>query len=254
LEREVRQTLPPVRKKTLVLVLEDDRLEAWEQTREACERLAGKTLSDIEVFDLMCAETLCTYALTPAFGDKDGSDECDEGDEKAGGVARSIAERDGWICSRPGCSNRSALTGNHIIPRSRSGPDEDWNLHLVCQSCHLAITEGRLKVSGRAPDNLTWEGPFGAIEKPLPLAPKKRDSDSGSEALLVRESPPIYGGSSEGYDRKQLNGCFSDHVIEKVGPVKRLGLRLARNRPFDLPASRRKPREISIEAPVNVSC
>jgi hypothetical protein len=138
LEQQVRQTLPPVRKKTLVLVLEDDRLEAWEQTREACERLAGKTLNDIEVFDLMCAETLCTYALTPAFGDKDECGESDEGDgsdeskERAGGFARNVAERDGWICSRPGCSNRSALTGNHIIPRSRGGPDEDWNIHLVC--------------------------------------------------------------------------------------------------------------------------
>jgi hypothetical protein len=43
LEKEVRQTLPPVRKKTLVLVLEGERLDAWEQTREACERLAGTT-------------------------------------------------------------------------------------------------------------------------------------------------------------------------------------------------------------------
>jgi hypothetical protein len=216
LERQVRQTLPPVRKKTLVLVLEGERLDAWEQTREACERLAGKTLSDIEVFDLMTAETLCTYALTPAFGTKVECNKSNEGDGSAGGYARRIAERDNWQCTRPGCSNRSALTGNHIIPRSRGGPDDDYNLHLVCASCHNAITEGRLKVSGRAPDGLTWEGPFGVIEKPLPLAPKKRDGDSGGEALLVRESPPIYGGSNESYDRKQFIGCFSDHVIRKA--------------------------------------
>ncbi|MEE9264530.1 MAG: HNH endonuclease, partial [Vicinamibacteria bacterium] len=133
----------------------------WTKAREALERLAGKTLSDIEVFDLMCAEALCTYVTTPAFGD---------GEKTDGGFVRRVAERDGWKCTRPGCSNRSALTANHIVPRARSGPDEAWNLHTVCAVCHAAITEGRLKVKGRAPKGLTWEGPFGVIEKPLPLA------------------------------------------------------------------------------------
>jgi len=41
---------------------------------------------------------------------------------------------------------------------------------------HAAITEGRLKVKGRAPDGLTWEGPFGVIEKPLPLPSLKKRS------------------------------------------------------------------------------
>ena len=160
LEQEVKREQPPTTKKTLLFVLEGERVEAWEQAREAVERLAGKTLSDIEAFDLMCAEVLCTYATTPPFGD---------GEETDGGYLRQVAERDGWKCSRPGCSNRSALTANHIIPRARGGPDEAWNLHVVCAVCHAAITDGRLKVKGRAPDGLTWEGPFGVIEKPLPL-------------------------------------------------------------------------------------
>jgi hypothetical protein len=57
LEEEVRKALPPVAKRTLVLILEGDALETWEQTREAVERLAGKSLSDMEVFDLMCAKS-----------------------------------------------------------------------------------------------------------------------------------------------------------------------------------------------------
>jgi hypothetical protein len=127
----------------------------------------------------MCAEMLCTYATTPPF---------DPEDEEDGGFARSVAERDSWICSRPGCRCRSGLTANHIIPRSQGGPDEDWNLHLVCAACHLAITEGRLKVSGRAPDGLTWEGPFGVIEKPLPLDRKSEQS----EPSFVREPGAEY--------------------------------------------------------------
>jgi hypothetical protein len=103
------------------------------------------------------------------------------------------------------------------------------------------------------------------IEKPLPLAPKKRDGDSSSEALLARESRAAYG-ESNGSDvlmrLKLLKSFIPDHVIGKAGPrekapeykTKRLVLRLACNRSFDLPASRRRPRAIPIEARVNVSC
>ena len=169
--------------------------------------MAGVTLCDIEVLDLMCAEVLCTYALTPPFGD--------EGDEQepAGGFARSIAERDGWQCTRPGCSNRSALTGNHIIPRGRGGADEDWNKHLVCAACHLAITEGRLKVSGRAPDGLTWEGPFGVIEKPLPLSP---EIQKGKGKPLVAREPKASYGTKRHRDENNLepfDARLWDHVI-----------------------------------------
>ena len=194
LEQEVKREQPPTTKKTLLFVLEGERVEAWEQAREALERLAGKTLSDIEAFDLMCAEVLCTYATTPPFGD---------GEETDGGYLRQVAERDGWKCSRPGCSNRSALTANHIIPRARGGPDEAWNLHVVCAVCHAAITEGRLKVKGRAPDELTWEGPFGVIEEPLPLPSSPRrsartpsrlqTSPRAGAGMIAREGRAPYG-------------------------------------------------------------
>ncbi len=194
LEQEVKRKQPPTTKKTLFFVLEGDRVEAWEQTREALERLAGKTLSDIEAFDLLCAEALCTYATTPPFGDSEETD---------GGYVRKVAERDGWKCTRPGCSNRTALTANHILPRARGGSDETWNLHTVCAVCHAAITEGRLKVKGRAPNGLTWEGPLGIIEKPLPLPSltrrsKRKASGSptprrASAGMISRESGAPYG-------------------------------------------------------------
>jgi hypothetical protein len=228
IEQEVRKTLPPVRKKTLVFVLEGDLLEQWEQAREACERLAGQTLSDTRVLDLMCAEMLCTYATSPPF---------DPENEEDGGFARSIAERDSWICSRPGCRCRAGLTGNHIIPRSQGGPDEGRNLHLVCAACHLAITEGRLKVSGRAPDGLTWEGPFGVIEKPLPLDREPREdetsgkendtknSDAGAypepetkEDLFVREAKVEYVAASHvGQNGPDVNPSLGSKGLEPYG-------------------------------------
>jgi len=36
--------------------------------------------------------------------------------------------------------------------------------------CHSAIERGVLKATGRAPDQITWEGPFGVIEEPLEAA------------------------------------------------------------------------------------
>jgi hypothetical protein len=166
----------------------------------------------------MCAEVLCTFAATPPF---------DPEDEEDGGFVRSIAERDGWKCSRPGCSCRSALQGNHIIPRGQCGPDEDWNKHTVCAACHLAITEGRLKVSGRAPGGLTWEGPFGVIEKPLPLSRPEHGSQVeknaqgnayrrelgtvemwAKEAMSPYESLPSVEGSPARLE--------SDHVITRT--------------------------------------
>lgn len=60
IEREVKNELPPEKKRVLVLVLDESRIEVWERVREGLERLAGKTLSDIEVHDLMCAEAART--------------------------------------------------------------------------------------------------------------------------------------------------------------------------------------------------
>lgn len=222
IENEVRQTLPPVKKKTLVLVLEDEMLDVWDQTREACERLAGKTLTDLEVFDLMCAEVLCTYAATPPF---------DPEKEDEGGFVRSIAERDGWKCVRPGCRSRTALQGDHIVPRSQGGSDSDDNKIILCAACHHAKTTGILKVSGRAPDQLSWKGPFGVIEEPLPLA----EPTQGVEKLLVRETKVSYGTGAPPTDTGDLMGLHarsrtlqqgrpgtgSDHVVTGVATTYR---------------------------------
>ena len=71
-----------------------------------------------------------------------------------------ILERDGWRCMVPWC--RSVGTGrlhvHHVIPRSEEGGDEPWNLISMCVGCHLGLLhEGRIRVTGRAPDEWVWE-------------------------------------------------------------------------------------------------
>ena len=119
LEQAVKKELPPQKSRKLVLVLDEERIKTWERTCEAMEKLAGKTLTDIEVFDLTCAESLCTHDLTPPLGDPEAP---------MGGYVAKVIERDGFRCQRPGCSNRTALTGSHIQSRARRGSGEPVNI------------------------------------------------------------------------------------------------------------------------------
>jgi len=72
-------------------------------------------------------------------------------------LQRRILERDGWRCQVPGCS-RAAVHAHHIVLRSQGGTDDEWNLVSLCAAHHLrGIHGGYIRVSGRAPDELTWE-------------------------------------------------------------------------------------------------
>ncbi|TDI39577.1 MAG: HNH endonuclease, partial [Acidobacteria bacterium] len=74
-----------------------------------------------------------------------------------GGYVAKVIERDGFRCQRPGCSNRTALTGSHVKSRGRGGSEEPENILTLCMVCHTAIERGLLKTTGRAPDQIQWE-------------------------------------------------------------------------------------------------
>ena len=68
-----------------------------------------------------------------------------------------IRKRDRHFCQVRGCS-RAAVHAHHIIPRSRGGTDDPSNLVSLCAAHHLfGIHGGRIRVTGRAPDELLWE-------------------------------------------------------------------------------------------------
>jgi hypothetical protein len=67
----------------------------------------------------------------------------------------SVYARDGFRCANPVCGARH-LTPHHVVFRSRGGSDEDINVTSACVDCHLeGIHEGRITVTGSAPD-LLW--------------------------------------------------------------------------------------------------
>lgn len=80
----------------------------------------------------------------------------DQGDGLKGLLAR-LMRRDRYRCTVPGCGRRINLHKHHLILVAQLGPNGEWNLTMVCACCHLRlIHEGRLKVSGQAPDALVW--------------------------------------------------------------------------------------------------
>jgi hypothetical protein len=69
-----------------------------------------------------------------------------------------IFERDGWRCAVPACSARSSLQDHHVIYRSHGGDHSRENRVAICAAHHLhGIHRFRIRVTGRAPDDLTWE-------------------------------------------------------------------------------------------------
>jgi hypothetical protein len=70
-----------------------------------------------------------------------------------------VLERDAWRCTAPGCTSMGTgrLEDHHVKFRSEGGSDDLSNRTSVCRGHHRLIHEGRVRVTGRAPDELLWE-------------------------------------------------------------------------------------------------
>jgi hypothetical protein len=70
----------------------------------------------------------------------------------------AVFARDGWRCTVPGCSSYRNLQDHHIVYRSRGGDDSLSNRTTLCAWHHLrGEHEGRIRVTGRAPERLHFE-------------------------------------------------------------------------------------------------
>jgi hypothetical protein len=86
--------------------------------------------------------------------------------ERRSRASRAIS-RDGGACQVPGCS-RAAAHAHHVVFRSAGGSDDVANLVSICAAHHLhGVHAGHVRVSGRAPDALTWELGIGYDGAPL---------------------------------------------------------------------------------------
>ena len=76
--------------------------------------------------------------------------------------ADPVIERDGYRCMAPACSTRRNLHDHHIRFRSAGGSNAPENRVTLCAFHHQrGVHEGRMGVSGSAPDALEFRMPFG---------------------------------------------------------------------------------------------
>jgi hypothetical protein len=69
-----------------------------------------------------------------------------------------IFERDGWRCAVPACTARSSLHDHHVVYRSEGGSNLWENRVAICAAHHIHGIHGmRIRVSGVAPHDLTWQ-------------------------------------------------------------------------------------------------
>ena len=79
-----------------------------------------------------------------------------------------IFERDGWRCAVLACTARASLQDHHVIYRSRGGDNARDNRVAICAAHHLnGVHRHRIRVSGVAPHDLTWEIGFRRGRAPL---------------------------------------------------------------------------------------
>jgi hypothetical protein len=95
-------------------------------------------------------------------------------------IRRKVWIRDAGGCRVPGCRAARCLDVHHIRFRSQGGGHELWNLILLCSGHHQQVHEGRLRITGRAPDELIfeWVSPF-AREARGPRGDQAGGSGSG---------------------------------------------------------------------------
>jgi hypothetical protein len=70
---------------------------------------------------------------------------------------RAVWRRDGGRCVVPGCRSTRHIEVHHIVFREHGGDHSMGNLACLCWAHHTALHEGRLIISGRAPDQLVFE-------------------------------------------------------------------------------------------------
>jgi hypothetical protein len=79
---------------------------------------------------------------------------------------RAVFARDGGRCTFPECERDHFLDVHHIIRRADGGPDELWNLTLVCWTHHVLVHEHGWRVRGPAGPDMKWLRPDGSVFEP----------------------------------------------------------------------------------------
>ena len=79
---------------------------------------------------------------------------------------RAVEERDGGMCTFPGCGRDAFVDCHHIVHREHGGSNHPDNLLLVCWTHHTLLHEGGWSLKGPAGPHVTWVRPDGTPFEP----------------------------------------------------------------------------------------
>jgi hypothetical protein len=104
-------------------------------------------------------------------------------------VVRFVWARDEGRCQTPGCRSTFGVEIHHLKPVSQGGTHTPPNLTLRCFGCHGGHHEGRITISGIAPDHITvvrnvTVGPAAAHHRPSSPEERHTMRAQAIEALI----------------------------------------------------------------------
>lgn len=127
-----------------------------------------------------------------------------------GPTERLVLQRARHRCEVPGCRASKHLTLHHIVFRSRGGTHDPSNLIVLCDGHHRVLHDGMLRITGRAPDELTFE------RNGVPLRA------AGDVGELLRDSKARVVGGARNDNGASRAGGRSTHAVRRhtQGPSK----------------------------------
>lgn len=81
-------------------------------------------------------------------------------------LRRALYERDGGMCTFPGCDRNRYLECHHIVFWGDGGPTELSNLQLTCWTHHTLLHEGGWSLRGEPGPDAIWIRPDGRPHEP----------------------------------------------------------------------------------------
>jgi hypothetical protein len=113
---------------------------------------------------------------------------------------RRVFVRDRFACAVPGCRSARHLDQHHVVWRSRGGTHAITNLVTLCGGHHDRVHDGRLVITGTAPDALVFQFHRPGEDEPhrvLTSAPVRFEAGSDEERSVPR-----------GTEAEQVPSCF----------------------------------------------
>ena len=147
-------------------------------------------------------------------------------------VRRFVLLRDRKRCTVPGCRAARHIDVHHIQPRHLGGGHEAENLTSLCAGHHRALHDGRLKLTGRAPN----------IEVQWTNGVEDADADAGDMALAQPHvgHAQLRHGEPSSYE-------WAVKKTEAIQAMKQLGFSLPEARVYVAKAAQQLPRETSLD-------